>query len=592
MSKLALLLLYIIINCVYSLKLEAVLIEEPPFTFYRGGIPKGFSIDLIKETKIRWMNFFPSDGNVTINTHKVADGKYGSNNGGVWSGMIGEVIYGKADVSFAPITANQARLGAVRFITPFLDVGLRIMIRKPEKESALLYSFLLPFTWQVWTAIIACLVSFMIFLWIFDVCSPYGYHRHPEDDKKHTMDFSNAIISGLLGFVGQAGDPGRNFATKILTIGYFLFSLIVVSTYTANLAAFLTTSGTSKSLQTLSDIRTNRYKFGIVDNSSISNYFENNDEISDLLDLAVRYDNFTTMVNDLLAQKNGLFALVHDSPVTDYQENQPPCKTLEVGSLFYPSNFVFVTKLNATFGDKLERIVLSMREDGFIENLYKKWWYDRGACATLGEEEELQSQPIGIDSFGGILITLGCFVFVSFILLITENIYFNVHYYLGDRLPFLRIPHRFFGGGHIAEKGHGEFTSVKNTVKGAGAGIEKLKSVVDDKVSSGATQFSEDEKRVLRSQLSKFAMKDVTLEEENEVSGISKYLQEKKEALAKEMFDLMKAEEEISTVKKRLSERSLGINLELDDIEEKEENSKENPKENGKEKIDEIENKV
>ena len=60
----------------------------------------------------------------------VPDGKYGAIDDitGRWNGMIGEVLYGKADMALGTITINAQRSRVVDFTTPYSEVGIGMMI--------------------------------------------------------------------------------------------------------------------------------------------------------------------------------------------------------------------------------------------------------------------------------------------------------------------------------------------------------------------------------------------------------------------------------------------------------------------------------
>ena len=69
--------------------------------------------------------------------------KYGNEiSRGVWDGMVGALVTREADLSIASLTINGAREKAVDFSKPFIDLGISIMIRKPEKQKPGVFSFM------------------------------------------------------------------------------------------------------------------------------------------------------------------------------------------------------------------------------------------------------------------------------------------------------------------------------------------------------------------------------------------------------------------------------------------------------------------
>ena len=62
---------------------------------------------------------------------QVADSRYGMlENSGEWSGMVGEVMRGEADMAAADLTITAAREEVVDYAHPFMYLGLGILYTK------------------------------------------------------------------------------------------------------------------------------------------------------------------------------------------------------------------------------------------------------------------------------------------------------------------------------------------------------------------------------------------------------------------------------------------------------------------------------
>ena len=64
-------------------------------------------------------------------------------------------ILQSADMAAAPLTISAERQKWVDFTKPFMTSGISIMIKKPEKESPSIFSFLRPFKADIWYLTIA-----------------------------------------------------------------------------------------------------------------------------------------------------------------------------------------------------------------------------------------------------------------------------------------------------------------------------------------------------------------------------------------------------------------------------------------------------
>lgn len=63
----------------------------------------------------------------------VADGQYGANNSGTWTGMVGELVAGRADVAAADLRVASKRMSAVDFTQPFMTFGAGVIKKKGEQ---------------------------------------------------------------------------------------------------------------------------------------------------------------------------------------------------------------------------------------------------------------------------------------------------------------------------------------------------------------------------------------------------------------------------------------------------------------------------
>lgn len=52
-----------------------------------------------------------------------------------WNGMIGELVRHEADLAVAPLTITSQRESVVDFSKPFMNLGISILISKPEKNK-------------------------------------------------------------------------------------------------------------------------------------------------------------------------------------------------------------------------------------------------------------------------------------------------------------------------------------------------------------------------------------------------------------------------------------------------------------------------
>ncbi|NWY19779.1 GRIK3 protein, partial [Aphelocoma coerulescens] len=189
---------------------------------------EGYCIDLLKELAII-LGF-------SYEIRLVEDGKYGAQDEkGQWNGMIKELIDHKADLAVAPLTITHVREKAIDFSKPFMTLGVSILYRKPNGTNPSVFSFLNPLSPDIWMYILLAYLGvsskphltyiyvYEMYIWIYEM-GPFP-------------------LSPLPSFPSPT--PGSELMPKALStriIGgiWWFFTLIIISSYTANLAAFLT----------------------------------------------------------------------------------------------------------------------------------------------------------------------------------------------------------------------------------------------------------------------------------------------------------------------------------------------------------------
>ena len=154
------------------------------------------------------------------------------------------------------------------FTVPVAMDTFSLWIKQPEIESGKFRDkakkVLMPFSTDLWLAIIIVILVFGV---ASAAMSPSVFHedeapkrsfkrRGRRGKASYARDtMVNAIVSGTLDFMGGAVayDIHSNASQKFMNFGFGLFIFVTVTAYTANLAAFLTLSGTTTYISSIQD---------------------------------------------------------------------------------------------------------------------------------------------------------------------------------------------------------------------------------------------------------------------------------------------------------------------------------------------------
>ena len=198
----------------------------------------GYCIDLLK--------LLVSDLGFQVRLHVVKDAQYGSKNSttGQWSGLIGELIRGEADMALADITVNQERSKVVDFTESFLETGMGVLVKvRRHRDSNNLTGFTAPFTVTLWIGIIILIHVVLICMWTLERLSPYGLRKRWKLDKdlKYTFSLAETVwyTWSLIFPTFEVEMRPKSTGTRFVTVCFAFALLILITSYTANLAAFL-----------------------------------------------------------------------------------------------------------------------------------------------------------------------------------------------------------------------------------------------------------------------------------------------------------------------------------------------------------------
>ncbi|KAK9710764.1 Receptor family ligand binding region [Popillia japonica] len=359
----------------------------------------------------------------------VKDGSYGAENPevkGGWDGMVGELVRQEADVAIAPMTITSERERVIDFSKPFMSLGISIMIKKPVKQKPGVFSFLNPLSKEIWVCVIFSYIGVSIVLFTVSRFSPYewrllhltGEHRDPSGQHGHhgsmANDFSmlNSLWFSLGAFMQQGCDISpRSISGRIVGCVWWFFTLILISSYTANLAAFLTVERMVAPINSPEDLASQtEVQYGTLLHGSTWEFFKKS-QIT-LYSKMWEYMNsrkhvFVKTYDEGIRRvrmSKGKYALLIESPKNDYTNEREPCDTMKVGRNLDAKGFGVATPLGSPLRDAVNLAVLHLKENGELTKLMNKWWYDRTECKH--DKQDTARNELSLSNVAGIFYIL------------------------------------------------------------------------------------------------------------------------------------------------------------------------------------------
>uniref|UniRef100_A0A0K0F5Z7 Glutamate receptor 1 n=1 Tax=Strongyloides venezuelensis TaxID=75913 RepID=A0A0K0F5Z7_STRVS len=353
---------------------------------------------------------------------------------GSWNGMIGKLLNGEADLAVSSLTINQERERVVDFSKPFMVTGISIMIKKPDKQEFSVFSFMQPLSTEIWMYIIFAYVGVSVVIFLVSRFSPYEWRIDETSNGSFTIsnDFSvyNCLWFTLAAFMQQGTDIlPRSISGRIASSAWWFFTMIIVSSYTANLAAFLTLEKMQAPIESVEDLaKQTKIKYGIQSGGSTAQFFK----YSSVEMYSKMYRYMESQVPSVFVKdydegiervrtSKGKYAFLLEATANDYANTRKPCDTMKVGLNLNSLSYGVATPFGSEWKDHINLAVLALQERGELKKLENKWWYDRGECDQGISESS--SASLNLSKVAGIFYILMAGMITSMIAALGEFLY-------------------------------------------------------------------------------------------------------------------------------------------------------------------------
>ncbi|NXO13114.1 GRIA2 protein, partial [Oriolus oriolus] len=355
----------------------------------------------------------------------VGDGKYGARDADtkIWNGMVGELVYGKADIAIAPLTITLVREEVIDFSKPFMSLGISIMIKKPQKSKPGVFSFLDPLAYEIWMCIVFAYIGVSVVLFLVSRFSPYEWHTEEFEDGRETQtnestnEFGifNSLWFSLGAFMQQGCDISpRSLSGRIVGGVWWFFTLIIISSYTANLAAFLTVERMVSPIESAEDLsKQTEIAYGTLDSGSTKEFFRRSkiavfDKMWTYMKSAEPSVFVRTTAEGVarVRKSKGKYAYLLESTMNEYIEQRKPCDTMKVGGNLDSKGYGIATPKGSSLRTPVNLAVLKLSEAGVLDKLKNKWWYDKGECGAKDSGSKEKTSALSLSNVAGVFYIL------------------------------------------------------------------------------------------------------------------------------------------------------------------------------------------
>ncbi|XP_029372636.1 glutamate receptor ionotropic, kainate 1 isoform X3 [Echeneis naucrates] len=335
-----------------------------------------------------------------------------------------------ADLAVAPLTITYVREKVIDFSKPFMTLGISILYHKPNGTNPGVFSFLNPLSPDIWMYVLLACLGVSCVLFVIARFTPYEwYNPHPCNPDSDVVENNFTLINSVWFGVGALMQQGSELMPKALStriVGgiWWFFTLIIISSYTANLAAFLTVERMDSPIDSADDLaKQTKIEYGAVRDGSTMTFFKK----SKISTYEKMWAFMSSRKNTALVKNNreGIqrvlttdYALLMESTSIEYI-SQRNCNLTQIGGLIDSKGYGVGTPIGSPYRDKVTIAILQLQEEGKLHMMKEKWWRGNG-CP---EEDSKEASALGVENIGGIFIVLAAGLVLSVFVAIGEFIY-------------------------------------------------------------------------------------------------------------------------------------------------------------------------
>ncbi|XP_064594549.1 glutamate receptor U1-like [Liolophura sinensis] len=346
---------------------------------------------------------------------------------GNWTGMIAQLANREVDVMIGAISIQQEREEVMDFIHPFYNDYTTLLVKKPDKALEKWKILIAPLEWTIVvcvtcalpliTLLVATVEKFHLYYSGIDRSRLRGLHR-----------FDDCLWYNLAALLNEGGQHSpKDQASRTLVASWWLFTMVIVASYTSTLTAALAVEKTELPFNTIEEmVEQSQYKWGGTYGSYMFMLFpkSENEIYKKLWNGIQRFwkENPNLLNKSHAVQVNrvraGGYVYLNDKS-KNLIEIAQDC-TLAMGKQeFLPLNFGIGLQQDSPYKELFDHHMITVVESGLLELWKSKWWPEMNNCTSSGPASV---KAISVADVQGGYLVLGIGIGSALITFILENL--------------------------------------------------------------------------------------------------------------------------------------------------------------------------
>ena len=244
------------------------------------------------------------------------------------------------------------------------------------------------------------------------------------------LNVGNSFWSAFAAIFHENGSYSEAWSGRLVLVAWWAAILILTSTYTANLTAWLTQARLQGQIDTVADLLNNpAYSYGVIGSTGTESAIKRQRNRSPLYNTLYRNMDAngwivrTSEADGVAKVQDGNFALFLPKSTIFSYNNQQPCNTRLAAETFERSIYGVVMQKPALFLKVINAFVTFSIESGIIRSLEHKWFVEKGQCQgkDSGADGAGVSGQMRPGDMTGIIMVIYASMAIGFLLLIVEK---------------------------------------------------------------------------------------------------------------------------------------------------------------------------
>ncbi|KAL4451646.1 hypothetical protein ABPG75_007308 [Micractinium tetrahymenae] len=316
-----------------------------------------------------------------------------------------------AAASAITITSEREAQG-IKFSYPYYKSSLSTLVQASQSSGSG-WGFTRPFSWDLWVALLLTLLVFPPLVFLIEFLSlRKRIHRGDVVPGVVESGWRSAITLMLMDSFAVTSQGAR-----IAVLCFCFLALLTTSTYTANLAAFVTVNTIKAHINSLADLRGRAVgtspiyvqrleKYGI---QAVGYPLQNGSDYLTWRDLVT---------------SGQLAALVRDTPALEWLANTAPlCNVALLPDQIEPFDYgiAFHVSTSEAAVDSWSSAILKLQEDGTLQQLKDTWIVDPNSGCLAISQVNKNAQAVSFTDLYGLWIILGAGLALGFCTMLAQR---------------------------------------------------------------------------------------------------------------------------------------------------------------------------